>query len=95
MAPQRPVPPPDMVAAEQDYHHARGILTDIIDSVRVELAEGFTDFQAAVDIFMTLRAAKDPTVALFVGAIATVQIAKMPQPPPRLAASGESDTKST
>ena len=80
---KRESPPPDLVeAAEHDYHLMHGRLSELTASVRGLLGDGFTDFEAVADVWRTFRVQQDRPATLLLAAIAVVQIAKSPRPPP-------------
>jgi len=78
-APRRPPPPELVAAAEADRLVMRQRLTEFIVAVRVLRAEGFTEFQACLDVYYTLRKA-DPLTAALMCAVAITQLAQHPDP---------------
>jgi hypothetical protein len=80
---KRQPPPPALVeAAQHDYRWIRGRLDETTSTVRALLDEGFTDFEATADMWRTLREQQDRPATMLLAAIAIVQLAKVPQPPP-------------
>jgi len=80
---KREPPPPALVeAAQHDYRTMRGRLTETTSTVRSLLANGYTDFEATADVWRSLREQQDRPATMLLAAIAIVQLAKVPQPPP-------------
>jgi hypothetical protein len=69
-------------AAENDYRTMLPQLTEMTRLVRAQLDGGFTDFQAVADVWHSLRTQQERPTAMLLAAIAVVQLAKVPQPPP-------------
>ncbi len=76
----RQPPPPGLVAAaERDYHAMQDTLSGLVRKVRALRAEGFTDLEAVIDVWLTLRAGDD-LAATFLGATAIMQVANNDHP---------------
>lgn len=80
---RREPPPRALVeAAEHDYRTMRGRLAETTSAVRSQLANGFSDFEATADVWHSLREQQDRPATMLLAAVAIVQLAKVPQPPP-------------
>jgi hypothetical protein len=80
---KRETPPRALVeAAEHDYRMMFGRLTETTSAVRAHLDHGFTDFEAVADVWRSLREQQDRPATMLLAAIAIVQLAKTPEPPP-------------
>jgi hypothetical protein len=79
-SPARQPPPASLVAvAERDYHAMQDTLSHLVRKVRALRGEGFTDLEAVIDVWLTLRAGDD-LAATFLGATAIMQIANNDHP---------------
>jgi hypothetical protein len=76
----RQPPPPSLVAAaDRDYHAMQNTLSGLVRMVRALRAEGFSDLEAVIDVWLTLRSGDD-LAATFLGATAIVQVANNDHP---------------
>ncbi len=76
---RRPPPPGIAAAAEQDLHGARVVLTDLVGKVRGLLAEGMSQTDACIEVYLTLRA-QSPGCAAVLGSVAVLRLATQPDP---------------
>lgn len=74
-------PPAGVVAAaEQDYHEARDLAEELIAKARELIDAGWSDFEAAIEVYASLRAGRPGTVVLLISAVALVRVAKLAPP---------------
>jgi hypothetical protein len=83
-----PHPPGIVAAAEQNLHAIRERLDVLVHAVRHRLAEGGTQTQASIDVYLTLRYG-DRSMAAAMGATAVMRIATQGEPAPATEPSGD------
>ncbi|MEU8656139.1 hypothetical protein [Actinoplanes philippinensis] len=69
-----------VAAAEQDYHEARDLADGLITSARELIDAGWTDFEAAVEVYACLRTGEPATLVTLISAVALVRVAKLAPP---------------